>query len=184
MNAKKRHSESWISFNNRLAISSYSLVHKWIKSLYMHYCIADDETWYWPICVLHSGWIWLWLCITHRTAFFSKMWFIDCSRVWGSKCLYLLDLCCILCRALLRSGTNIPECRRLELLDTVAQYCDCSAEDVTDEMIQQASEVNPKYIFSLRKYILHTVACQNTDTIVYSKSLMLKPRVHKNGRLE
>ena len=75
------------------------------------------------------------------------MWFIDCSCVWGSKCLYLLDLCCILCRALLRSGTNIPECRRLELLDTVAQYCDCSAEDVTDEMIQQASEVNPKYIF-------------------------------------
>ena len=69
--------------------------------------------------------------------------------------LYLLHLCCILCRALQRSGTSIPECRRLELLDTVAQYCDCSAEDVTDEMIQQASEVNTK---SLRKYILHT-AC-------------------------
>ena len=65
----------------------------------------------------------------------------------GDERLYLLHLCCILCRALLRSGTSIPECRRLELLDTVAQYCDCSAEDVTDEMIQQASEVNPKYIF-------------------------------------
>ena len=97
--------------------------------------------------------------------------------------LYLLHLF-ILCRALQRSGTSIPECRRLELLNTVAQYCDCSAEDVTDEMIQQASEVNTKYIFHYAStFCTMHVACQNTDIIIF-KSLMLEPRVHKNGWVE
>lgn len=48
------------------------------------------------------------------------------------------------CRALLRRRTSIPEHRKWELLDTVAQYCGCSAEDLTDDLIQHASEVNPK----------------------------------------
>ena len=98
MNAKKRHSESWISFNNRLAISSYSLVHKWIKSLYMHYCIADDETWYWPICVLHSGWIWLWLCITHRTAFFHVVhWLFMCVGSSERSEIYMCIMLSVTC---------------------------------------------------------------------------------------
>ena len=86
--------------------------------------------------------------------------------------LYLLHLYCILCRALLRRDTSIPECRRLELLDTVAQYCDCSSEDVTDEMIQRASEINPKCV-SLYISTRLSTAHQNTS-IVLLKSLVLK----------
>ena len=43
--------------------------------------LPADEAWYWPKCILRSGW----LCVIIR-----KMWFFDCSCIYIVPCLVIL----------------------------------------------------------------------------------------------
>ena len=51
-----------------------------------------DEAWYWPKCILHSGWLY----ITSR----QEMWFVDCSWMRNNwdRSSYLLKFVQMICR--------------------------------------------------------------------------------------
>ena len=53
-------------------------------------------------------------------------------------------LICIVLRALLKHNDKLPDDRKKELLETLADHFDCDVSEINKSLIESASQVDPK----------------------------------------